>query len=72
MHKPTDAEQRALHQTTIHYREVLTFLEAWYKSELDRLPYSAANHQVAMGRCQVLAELTKHLNALREQQNQSR
>lgn len=66
-----DKERHALQQTTIHYSEVLTFFERWYRSELERLPLAADKVQIGMGRCQVLAEIHKTLTDLR-QQNQSR
>lgn len=54
-----------LTQLVRHSPEVLEWFEQWAQTELERLPYSGANHAIQAGRTQVLMEQVKFLRQLR-------
>ena len=41
------------------HTDILKWLEAWRKHELEQLPNVTQNEALAQGRCQILAELIK-------------
>lgn len=48
---------KALALTVRTYPEILTWLEEWRMSELERLPQAITNPALFQGRCQVLSEV---------------
>lgn len=59
MKRPDPVTVAQLANIQRQYRDVLTYLEDWYKDELTKLPYASMNTAVSQGRCQVLKELTE-------------
>ena len=59
MIRPDDKAVKALAIMARQYPEVMGWIEAWRKHELENLPLAVNNTAVMQGRCQVLGELYK-------------
>ena len=59
MIRPDERVMHGLAQLARHNLAVAEWLEASYRSELERLPYAGESSAVLQGRCQVLHELVK-------------
>lgn len=59
MNRPDERVMHGLAQLARHNLAVAEWLEASYRTELERLPYAGDGSAVLQGRCQVLHELVK-------------
>jgi hypothetical protein len=59
MLKPQPPEMKGLALFVRQYPDFLSWMEAEYQRELEKLPFQTAQAAVAQGRCQVWSELVK-------------
>jgi hypothetical protein len=60
--KPEPHVIKALAGAVRQFPDLLDWINAWYRHELESLPMAINNPAVGQGRCQVLGELAKFAN----------